>query len=143
MVLPWSIKTTRHVLELQRINYTTKSDTMDKGQVTLYDNIKVNSSVKAYWIEQAKQCKYEVQLNQLTQNEIGRWTKQEISPSWEDLDPYSSLEDVDDTSDDNKDSSTSEMLMVSENMNICSRLHPHKPNRVHSVHPVRKASQNI
>ena len=75
MVLPWTMKTMRHILELQRIRHTVEPDTMDKGQVTLYDNIKVNTSVKAYWIDQAKRWKYQVQLKQLSSSEINHWIK--------------------------------------------------------------------
>ena len=84
MVLPWTMKTSRHILELQRICYAAEPESMNNGQVTLYDNIKINTTVKAYWIEQAKKRKYQVELYQLTSTEIEHWTKHDTTPSWKD-----------------------------------------------------------
>ena len=132
MVLPCSMNTTRQVAVLQRICYVVETQSKNICQVTLYDNVKINTTVKEYWFEQASEHNYQVQLHQLTPTEIQHWTKPNIVTLWKDLDPYSSLEDIGDTSGDNQDTVTSESETALNPANIRSRLHTCKPVRASS-----------
>ena len=92
------MNTKTQVMELQRIApSTTRVHISNLHQVILYDNIKVNSVVCDYLLEQAHTHKYQVVVNKLMPNVITQW-EQPSCESWMDIDPYSSLRDVGNTS---------------------------------------------
>ena len=84
MILPKSAFTALHGIEL--ICPSPLEPTYNI-QVTLYDNIKVDSKVKEYLFKQAHKRKYKVVLNQLTNDVIQQW-KPVTHESWNHLDPF-------------------------------------------------------
>ena len=57
---------------------------MYNTQVTLYDDVKVDSKVKEYLFKQAKHQKYQVVLDQLSVSVINNW-KTKPKESWCDV----------------------------------------------------------
>ena len=96
MLLPKSTFTINTTIELIR---PPSNDPSYSTQVTLYDNMKVDSKVKEYLFKQAKTRKYAVTLNPISTDLINT-LKASVHESWHDLDPYSGIEDIGDTSDD-------------------------------------------
>ena len=95
--------------------------------------------MKEYLLKQAKVRSYKVVINKLTPQTILEWSGKH-KPTWQDLDPYSSLEDVGDTGNDTASSITDE--------NAPPRL-PHYELRARSSRkqnsnrPVRMATQSL
>ena len=63
------------------------------SQVTLYGNVKVDSNVKQYLLNQAATRKYSVVLHKLTSQWIRDW-QTPARERWQDIDPYSSLKEI-------------------------------------------------
>ena len=112
----------------------------------LYDHIQINTKVKDLWLQQATSRRYSVPIKNLTEAEIASWNPSMRTNTWEDIDPYSGLEDV-------GDSSESEQLCEkvaepassteSDNANMKQRLCTRKPVRPNTGRPKRKASSNV
>ena len=101
MVLPWSLTTGIRVLELQRIKYQPllKPHLVD---VILYDHVHVHPLIKNLWLKQVNTWKYSVPLSRLTAAEIKAWQPSANVNSWDNIDPYSCLEDIGMTSSDDE-----------------------------------------
>ena len=97
LLLPWSLNTSTHVMELKRITLQ-PSPTPKLADVILYDHVRVHSLIKKLWLRQVSVWKYSVPLNKLTATQIAAWQNQSTNNSWENIDPYSSLEDIGSTS---------------------------------------------
>ena len=120
----------------------------------------INSIVKTYWEDQLKKRKYSVNINRLSEAKIKSWGPKINTETWRDLDPYSSLEDIGSTSDDNKDivpddsdnkpkidslqdSSGSASTPVDTGLTLRSRLRKRKLIRHSSGRPMRRASRGV
>ena len=80
------------------------------------------------------------------ETEIASWNPSMKINSWEDIDPYSGLEDVGNSSDSEQPSekvAESTSSMESENANIKLRLCTRKPVRHNTGRPTRKALRNV
>ena len=95
--------------------------------------------MKEYLLKQAKVRTYKVVINKLTPQTVLEWTGKH-KPTWQDLDPYSSLEDVGDTGNDTASS------VMDENVP------PHPPHyklrarsskKRNSTRPVRMTTQSV
>ena len=107
MRLPSNMLCAGYVAELQRIKYCNKTPVKKAAQVTLYDHVKVNTVIKEYWIKEVNKSCYSISLPKLTALEIDHWSGPiKNSDSWRDIDPYSSLEDVGDTTSDEVEQDT-------------------------------------
>ena len=67
--------------------------------IWLHNKVTVDKEVHDYWIKQLYTRKYKVQIPKLTQNDIDDYNKVPVE-TWMNIDPYSDLEDVGDTSSD-------------------------------------------
>ena len=97
MKLLWSLNTGTHVLELQQIKHQ-PSPTPKLADVILYDRVCVHPLIKDLWLRQVNTRKYCVPLSKLTAAQITAWQHLTNATSWENIDPYSSLEDTGTTS---------------------------------------------
>ena len=147
MVLPYSLHTTRQVGYLQCISYASEKSA-GNPDVTLYDHVKVHLKIKDIWIQQVYLHDYTVPLNKLSEQEISSWNKT-TSESWKDIDPYSSLEDVGNTTLDEIVDSNKKAMNKSNSEGdsdvdcIQSCLKKRMPIRYRTGRPIRAASQNI
>ena len=145
MQLPCSLNTNRHVAELQQIQaHPTEGTSLNES--ILYDHLKINTIVKDLWVQQAINRTYSVPIKKLTETEIVSWKPRSRTNTWEDIDPYSDLEDVGSSSEsehpsDKMNESTSSTESVISN--IKQRLHTRKPVRHTTGRPTRKAACNI
>ena len=145
MELPWSLNTGTHVLELQRFKYQPLPN-LNLSDVILYDHVCVHPLIKDLWLKQVNTWKYSVPLLKLTAAEITAWQKPTNANSWENIDPYSSLEDIGTTSSDNEthlNSDSYQETKITENENIRDRLWKRHPSHPSIGRPVRKASKNV
>ena len=139
--------TVDHVVELQQKHPT--QEPMHKHSlrdVVLYDHIKVNIRLRDYWMKQVTVQKYSIVLHKVSPSTIAQWQTKSNVKSWENIDPYSSLEDVGDTMSDELQKDNGEPDTKTElepTAPIKSRLRKHKPIRCDSGHPAQKASKNI
>ena len=78
-----------------------KSPTMDPHrEIRIYGSVKVHSQVLDLWLYKAETRKTYVSVPKMSDEDVNKWTDPEsLKPSWQDLDPYSSLEEI--ISDDN------------------------------------------
>ena len=137
MMLPRHMNTASFMMEL--LDYQPEKTTphvMIK-QVLLYDDLLVDQRVKDYLLKQSKTRTYKVVLNKLMAQTMSDWSEK-WKPSWQDLDPYSSLEDVGDTNSDtapnNHDTQTSQTRYG---------LRVWQPLMRQSNRPVRSATKSI
>ena len=94
MQLPCSLQIQDKVAELQRISTLPKCEHVTVyHQVKLYDNVKVDSRVQDYLLQQAQTRSYKVVVNKISQDPILQWSAP-ARETWQDIDPYSSLEEV-------------------------------------------------
>ena len=69
-------------------------------EIHVYGTVKVHNQVLDLWLYKAETRKTYVSMPKMSDEDIQRWTNPEsVKPSWQDLDPYSSLEEI--ISDDN------------------------------------------
>ena len=86
-----------HVIEL--LNVKPKPTPRNATpMVHVYNNVYVEREVYDLWLLDAKKWKYTTLVLKLTKDSIKLWKKPELS--WQDIDPYSSLEDVGPSSDE-------------------------------------------
>ena len=98
MKLPCSLQICDKVAELQRISTIPQREHVTVyQQVKLYDNVRVDSRVRDYLLQQAQTRSYKVVVNKVSQDIISQWSKP-VQESWQDIDPYSSLEEVESSS---------------------------------------------
>ena len=72
----------------------------------LFDNVKINAVVHEYLHKKAWKRKYEVGMHRITSDTISQWKPIRLEP-WETIDPYSSLEDIGNTSHSTSDDESS------------------------------------
>ena len=95
MQLPCSLQIRDKIAELQRISMLPHQKHLTVyHQVKLYDDVKVDSRVRDYLLEQAQTRTYKVVVNKISQEIVSHWSKPVCKP-WQDIDLYSSLEEVD------------------------------------------------
>ena len=100
MTLPHSMHTNTQMGELQQLPIeNVNRQKAQSFQVTLHNNVQVDLEVKQYLLDQATSRKYTIVLHKLTDNQIKGWQALQWE-CWEDIDHYSSLEEV--QSDSNK-----------------------------------------
>ena len=75
-------------------------------QVILYNNVKVDSTVKEYLFKQVRNRKYKVMLDWINNDMINSW-KPKPQESWQSIDPYSDLEDIGGTLSDSNENTAS------------------------------------
>ena len=93
MLLPRHMNTPNYRMELLDHRPEQTLPLVIIKQVRLYDDLLVDPRVKKYLLDQATACKYQVVVHKLSDQTISTWShKQE--PSWQDIDPYLSLEDI-------------------------------------------------
>ena len=69
-------------------------------EIRIYGTVKVNNQVLDLWLYEAETRKTYVRVPKMSDEDIQRWINPEsIKPTWQDLEPYSSLEEI--ISDDN------------------------------------------
>ena len=69
-------------------------------EIRVYGTVKVHNQVLDLWLYKAETRKTYVSVPKMSDEDIQRWINPEsVKPSWQDLDPYSSLEEI--ISDDN------------------------------------------
>ena len=111
MMLPRHMNTASVMMELLDYQPGKTTPHVMIKQVRLYDDLLMDQRVKDYLLKQAKIRTYKVVLNKLMAQTMSDWSEK-WKPSWQDLDPYSSLEDVGDTDSDtapnNHDTQTSQ-----------------------------------
>ena len=80
-----------------------KSPTMDPHkEIRIYGSVKVHNQVLDLWLYEAETRKTYVSVPKMSDEDVKKWTDLEsLKPSWQDLDPYSSLEEIF-SDDDNK-----------------------------------------
>ena len=112
-------------------------------QVKLYDDVKVDSRVCDYLLEQAQTRAYKVVVNKISQNIISHWSKPVCEP-WQDIDPYSSLEEVNSLqASDTNDDVLPEDPVTSMVSTYRYSLHEGPKSVSVSLRPQRKARNNI
>ena len=63
--------------------------------------MKVNAVEKDYWVKEVNKHCYNISLHKLSPTEIKNWSNSKSSTEdWQNLDPYSSLEDMGDITSD-------------------------------------------
>ena len=145
MQLPCSLNTNKHVAELQQIQ-TCPTKGASLNESILYNHLKINTIVKDLWMQQAITKKYSVPIKKLTETEIASWKPSSRANTWEDIDPYSGLEDVSSSSESEHPSekvTESTSSTESDASNIRWRLCTRKPVRHITGRPTRKASCSI
>ena len=95
LVLPRTIATHSHIIELLNMKPKVKPR-QATPMVHVHNNIYVEQEVYELWLADAKSHTYEIPLNKLTEANVALWKKPDLA--WQDIDPYSSLEDVGDNS---------------------------------------------
>ena len=78
------------------------SPTPRLADILQYDHVRVHPLIKNLWLRQVSVWKYSVPLNKLTASQIAAWQNHSANNSWENIDPYSSLEDIGSTSSENE-----------------------------------------
>ena len=69
-------------------------------EIHIYGSVKVHNQVLDLWLYEAETRKTYVSVPKMSDEDIKKWTDPEsLKPSWQDLDPYSSLKEI--ISDDN------------------------------------------
>ncbi len=156
--LPFSLRTAHQIAVLQRIPIRNTEHVGARSKEVFFGHLMINSIVKTYWEEQLKKRKYSVNINRLSEDKIKSWGPKTNTETWRDLDPYSSLEDIGSTSEDNKDTvpdnsdnrpnidnlqelSGSVVTPEDTGPTLRSRLHQRKPIRHSTGRPTRKASK--
>ena len=73
-----------------------KSPTMDPHkEIRIYGSVKVHNQVLDLWLYEAETRKTYVSVPKMSDEDIKKWTDPEsLKPSWQDLDLYSSLEEI-------------------------------------------------
>ena len=142
MTLPQCMHTKTKMMELQwhppqEVN-TRKSKS---SQVTLYGNVTVDLDVKQYLLNQAAIRKYSVVLHKLTSEWIKDW-QPPARERWEDIDPYSSLEEIL-SNEGNETPSSSMNSTVPDKSTAPYSLQECKTVGRSSTHPLHNAAKNI
>ena len=99
MVLPNTMSTIHSVAEIRHACVPTQN----RSSVGLinFGNKTIERGIHDYWLKDVSHRKYEVHLQKLTSREISFWDKSVKLDAWKDIDPYSYLEDVGSTSNEN------------------------------------------
>ena len=146
MKLPSNMLCAGYVAQLQRIKYYNKTPSEKAAQVILYDHVKVNVVVKDYWIKEVNKRCYSISLPKLSATEIENWSgSKKDEEDWRNLDPYSSLEDVGNTTSDEVEAEPCSPINPDQDTSITdikTWLHERKPIRRLSGRLIRKASKN-
>ena len=87
-------------------------------QVSLYGNINVDKEARDLWLSDVHKRKYVVTIPKLSEQQIDLLCNKQ--PSWMSIDPYSDLEDVGDTSQDEEPEGPSESQPYSLRKRKCS-----------------------
>ena len=93
MLLPRHMNTATFMMELLDHKPEQTSPHVKIKQVKLYDNLLIDPRVKQYLLEQAKSWNYQVVIQKLSDQTISEWSDRQ-KPTWQDIDPYSGLEDI-------------------------------------------------
>ena len=134
MVLPNTMSTIHSVAEICRACVTTKN----RPPVGLinFRNKSIERGIHDYWLKDVLHRKYEVHLQKLTSREISYWDRAVKLDAWKDIDPYSDLEDVGSTSNENpsesKDTQRDQEDIKKYNLRtltVKSRIYPSRPRR--------------
>ena len=145
MKLPTSASMKNLLVELMKVPHAASSD---NRLVTLYNDLRVDRTVKDYLVNQVRKRDYVVVLRQIDDTIINSW-KPRCREAWQDIDPYSDLEDVgSDTVPNPTNISTEEEeeeqlpLEVETPINRYD-LHERSKCQRTSDRPVRQASANV
>ena len=81
-----------------------KSPTIDPHkEIRIYGSVKVHNQVLDLWLYEAETRKTYVSVPKMSDKDVKKWTDPEsLKPSWQDLDPYSLLEEIFSDDDNNK-----------------------------------------
>ena len=86
-------------------------------EIRVYGTVKVHNQILDLWLYEAEMRRSYVSVPKLSDKDIQRWTNStSAKPSWQDLDPYSSLEEIVSDDDTNIQSDTATQLY-----NMCER----------------------
>ena len=96
-------------------------------QVSLYGNINVDKKACDLWLSDVHKRKYVVMIPKLSEQQIDLLCNKQ--PSWMSIDPYSDLEDVGDTSQDEEPEGPSESQPYSLRKHKCSGPLHSRPTR--------------
>ena len=101
-------------------------------EIRVYGTVKVHNQVLDLWLYEAETRKSYVSVPKMSDEDIQRWINPEsVKPSWQDLDPYSSLEEIISNDNNNNQSDTE-----NQGHNIRER----KPKNINS-HPHRNRKE--
>ena len=110
--------------------------------IWLHNNVAVDKEVHDYWIKQLYTHKYKVQIPKLTQNDIDNYNKVLVE-TWRDIDPYSDLEDVGDTSSDEPPHTTDIQVENPKDSLLTGYLLRDRPERRSNTRPSRMGSHSV
>ena len=131
-------------MELKRI-IIQLSATPRLADVFLYDHVRVHPLIKNLWLKQVSVWKYSILLNRLTASQIAAWQNHSANNTWENIDPYSSLEDIGSLSSENEHQPDLEPA-VTPKLNcegsIKDRLRKRHPSRPNTGRPISQASKD-
>ena len=139
MLLPNTMTTIHSVAEIRRV-FAPTYNRSPVGLINLGNNT-IERGIHDYWLKDVSHRKYEVQLLKLTDQEISLWDKSVRPDAWKDIDPYSDLEDVGNTSNDITSDSKDVQHEQEADKKYDLRIRTVKP-RIPS-RPLRRASASV